>query len=163
MKLEAAVLFLVRAFIARQKLVSDVIQNLRPDMFAFHDKSVPAMVKVTLARKYTAVPQTGSWQNDEGDWVYFFHGGGCRLTHKVTGEVIDWDAPNTELFDPWKFMYWVEWAINTNPEHLSEQVHCLNEAVSTDSDLKTVVDNILKHLTEQGVFEKASQGRLFFR
>ena len=163
MNLENAILSLVRTYIERQQLVFDVIQALRSDMFVTGDQSIPVMVAVEMARKYADIPQTGIWQNDEGVWDYFFHGSGCRLTHQITGEVIDWDAPDTEIFDSWKFMYWIKWAVEVNPKHLTDEVECLNRAISRSGELETVVNHILKRLTNQGVLEKVSQNRLRFK
>ena len=41
------------------------------------------------------IDQSGIWHDQNGEtWNYFMHGGGCRLTHPITAEVIDWDYPN---------------------------------------------------------------------
>jgi hypothetical protein len=39
--------------------------------------------------------QSGIWR---GEWKYYFHGHGCRLTHLRTQEPFDWDASNPRYF-----------------------------------------------------------------
>lgn len=163
MNLENAILSLVRTYIERQQLVFDVIQALRPDMFVIADKSIPVMVVIEMAQKYADVPQIGIWQNDEGVWDRFFHGNGCRLTHQITGEVIDWDAPDTEIFDSWKFLYWIKWAIETKPDHLADEVASLSSAATTDNEIERVVNTSLSTFTDRGIFENASQNKLHFK
>lgn len=162
MKLEDAVLSLVEIFITRQHLVSDVIQTLRPDMFAIADKSISDIDLIEFVKKYAHVPQVGVWQNSEGLWEYYFHGNGCRLMHEVTGEVIDWDAPNNEMFDPWKFIYWIKWAVETKPKHLTDEANCLETKIKQDGELEALITNTLERFAEEGVFERSSQGRLSF-
>lgn len=43
-------------------------------------------------------PQRGYW-GENGEWKYFLHGGGCRLTHRQTGERIEWDAGDLNTFN----------------------------------------------------------------
>jgi hypothetical protein len=162
-KLETVILSLVRTFIERQQVVFDVINTLRPDMFAIADKSVTDMQLIEIVQKYSHVSQSGVWHSDEGIWDYFFHGNGCRLTHQRTGEVIDWDAPNVQMFDPWKFLYWIKWAVATKPDHLSEAVDSLSSAAATHNEIKKIVNTALRTLTDKGIFEQASQGRLHFK
>jgi len=50
--------------------------------------------------------QIGDWG---ADWRFFFHGGGCRLTHRITKEPIDWDGPDPYRFDPFFFIHHLEW------------------------------------------------------
>jgi hypothetical protein len=44
------------------------------------------------------------------EWEYYFHGQGCCLTHRVTGECIDVDfyGDNAESFDIWFYTHYLE-------------------------------------------------------
>lgn len=46
------------------------------------------------------------------DWEYMFHGIGCRLTHRLDGTTIDWDAhgsvPGIQYVDDWFFLSYLD-------------------------------------------------------
>lgn len=53
-------------------------------------------------------PQVGDW----GDgWHFFFHGGGCTLKHKTTGEAIDFNGTDPEKLWPYSFRTHLEWRL----------------------------------------------------
>ena len=59
--------------------------------------------------------QIGTWRDSENnEWRYFLHGGGCRLTNLGTGEPIDWDCPNVNSYDKYKFFYHLEWQMTAS-------------------------------------------------
>lgn len=56
--------------------------------------------------------QDGIWRDSEqNEWRYFLHGGGCRLTNIKTREPIDWDCPDVNSYDRWKFMFHLQWQL----------------------------------------------------
>ena len=58
--------------------------------------------------------QRGIWRDDENnEWQYFLHGGGCRLTNMKTGEPIDWDCPDLNSYDKYKFLHHLEWQLSS--------------------------------------------------
>ncbi len=59
------------------------------------------------------LPQTGIWHDSEqNEWEYTLHGGGCRLVNTKTGEPINWDPPDVNSYDTFKFMYNLKWQIS---------------------------------------------------
>jgi hypothetical protein len=77
----------------RQLWVAEIIRNrLRGD--------TPNLAALGALGHPEDVPQSGSVPGMP-DWEYFFHGRGCRITHKVDGDAIDvdfWDD-SAEYFD----------------------------------------------------------------
>jgi hypothetical protein len=60
------------------------------------------------------LPQEGIWyDNEQNEWIYFLHGNGCRLTNKKTGEPIDWDCPDVNSYDPYKFLFHLIWQLSS--------------------------------------------------
>jgi hypothetical protein len=81
------------------------------------------LYRVSQQAEAVRVPQTGIWNDHEGNtWHYYLHGGGCRLTHTITGEPIDWDCPNPLTFDPWFFRFHLAWQLQS-PDHNNQLVH----------------------------------------
>ena len=59
--------------------------------------------------------QSGIWRvNENNEWEYFLHGGGCRLTNRKTGEPIDWDCPDVNSYDKYKFLHHLEWQLSSS-------------------------------------------------
>lgn len=52
--------------------------------------------------------QKGMWGTD---WHFFFHGGGCQLTHTKTGEPINWEGPDPAAFSTPSFIQHIEWRL----------------------------------------------------
>ena len=60
------------------------------------------------------LPQHGIWHDHEqNEWKYFLHGGGCRLVNYKTGEPIDWDCPDVNSYDKYKFLCHFEWQLSS--------------------------------------------------
>lgn len=58
------------------------------------------------------IPQSGTWGTNN-EWRYFFHGRGCRLINKESGEILDWESSNKTGFDidPYAFLRYLNWKI----------------------------------------------------
>lgn len=84
--------------------------------------------------------QTGEW----GDWDFFFHGGGCELRHRQTGEPIDWNGPDTQAFGIMSFIHHLEWRLREQ-SGLSEL-----RAYLSEHDTVSVVE-LIKELIRDGV------------
>jgi hypothetical protein len=53
-------------------------------------------------------PQKGLWG---GEWKFYFHGGGCTLTHVETNEPIDWEGPYPHASSQFSFSYHLGWRL----------------------------------------------------
>jgi hypothetical protein len=135
---QRAIYSLVKRFVERQQLVFDIIKELRPYLV---NTGTRRPDRVSL-RKTTS----GYWGIDH-EWEYFMHGGGCKLTHTVTHEVIEWDAPDLQRFDPYWFTNWVSWFLGQYPQDSLAQV--INSHTSNDPDsLRNFLFDLLGQLKE---------------
>jgi hypothetical protein len=119
---QMAFLSLVRRFVERQKLVYAVMEQMRPDKLMFvrmyEQQAAPPSEEeerayLNYALQYAGNPQGGFWGRNN-EWMYYFHGGGCRLIHTITGEPIDWDAPDVNRLDRFFFVDYLKWAFRSN-------------------------------------------------
>lgn len=108
------ILSMIEKYIARQQLVWEAIVELRPDKVAMARfvgrREVSFEEVLALAEQYKDAPYSGHW-NKHGNWRYLIHGNGCRLKNVERGEILDWDAPDREVFDQYFFVYWFMWSI----------------------------------------------------
>src|SRR5690242_15998807 len=93
--LQTATHHLIEKFVERQKLPYEVIKKFRPYWVGLSDRR--------SNKEYISATGHGHWGQDN-EWDYYLHGVGCKLTHKITGEVINWDASNLKHFDPYWFV-----------------------------------------------------------
>jgi len=139
-------------FVKRQKLVEQAMLDFNLDLddmkkwgalawtvdiakisetLAETPSDLHGMVTRAINRDYKTVPQSGVWKDADGqEWDYFMHGGGCRLTHKITRELIDWDPPNTSHFDPWKFRFHLIWQLKAFGEKYPNLKRLVDENTS---------------------------------
>lgn len=118
---QTAFLILVQRFAERQKLVYAVMEELRPDKLLFvrmyEQPGEPTEEELNFyqhfALRYAGAPPNGYWGKNN-EWRYFFHGGGCRLIHVVTGEPIDWEAPDVNRLDRFFFADYLKWVFRQN-------------------------------------------------
>jgi hypothetical protein len=119
---------LVKIFVERQQLVLAALLELRPgwpimyrfNQFTNEEEQVKAVMQ-TLSN-----PPSGLW-GDENQWQYGTHGGGCLLVHTITGEPLEWDAPEVDVFDRYWFGDWVRWYAKTN--HIESLVDVDNDTI----------------------------------
>jgi len=79
-----------------------------------NDPRTRKMLQLALRASERTLPQSGVWRNGENsEWRYFLHGSGCRLTNIQTGEPIDWDCPDVNKYDKWKFMFHLMWQLSS--------------------------------------------------
>lgn len=69
---------------------------------------VPDDLKRGVAGWYDKTPQTGVWGQH---WGFRFHGGGCELRHRETGEPVDWNGPDPYAFGKRAFVYHLAWRL----------------------------------------------------
>jgi hypothetical protein len=103
---------LVEVFVARQEVVLKAMKELRPDIVARYEGTYMPEMLAQLTLEYSRHPQTGYWGENQ-EWEYFLHGGGCRLTHRTTGEPIEWDVGSLKRFDKTWFVNWLIWLVET--------------------------------------------------
>jgi hypothetical protein len=101
--LQAVLYSLITLFVERQRVPFEVIQKYRaylvdPAERRSHDKA------------YLSATHMGFW-GEANEWEYRLHGGGCHVRQLMTGEVIGWNAPNLQRFDPYWLVDWVRWYV----------------------------------------------------
>lgn len=78
------------------------------------DPYIQKMLQLALRATERKLSQSGIWyDNEKNEWKYFLHGSGCRLTNVKTGEPIDWDCPDVNRYDTWKFMFHLMWQLSS--------------------------------------------------
>jgi hypothetical protein len=86
------------------------IASVSPD-----NAQVQVLFQVAKRALEKNLSQSGIWRDHENnEWQYFLHGGGCRLTNRKTGEPIDWDCPDVNSYDKYKFLHHLEWQLSSS-------------------------------------------------
>jgi hypothetical protein len=90
-------------------------EKIRQETAKANDPRTQAMLQLALRASERALPQSGIWRDRENnEWRYFLHGSGCRLTNINTGEPIDWNCPDVNKYDQWKFMFHLMWQLSSS-------------------------------------------------
>jgi uncharacterized protein DUF6896 len=126
--IQLALYALIQRFVQRQSLVFEAIKDLRPDwvMEVEHEDNSEFWADWTpetwqsFVLEHARRPATGEWGENK-EWEYFLHGHGCRLTHKVTQERIEWDLGSLSTFDRSWFLNYLKSLLdqNTNDEAIA--------------------------------------------
>ena len=111
-----------------------------PDNFEeIEDTYARKLFQVRKRASERNLPQIGIWRdNENNEWRYSLHGGGCRLTNIKTGEPIDWDCPDVNSYDRYKFTYHLEWQISS-PERAEKFILTRNLEQNT---LKSLIGEL---------------------
>jgi hypothetical protein len=120
-------------FIARQQLVVRTVIE-----FGIN----PAALARGVAGWYDRVPSSyGDWGEE---WTYAFHGGGCDLINKKSGEPITWNGPDPLAFGHLPFVHHLEWRLKNEDglPHLRRFVE--------QNDAMRVID-LIQDLIDSGV------------
>lgn len=151
--LQSAVFNLAKKFVKRQDVVLAALNDLRPDivMRAMNIGSSKARAEARL--KYYRTSPTGDWNG----WEYFVHGEGCRLTHKQTGERIEWDAGNLNKFDKTWFVNHLEWLLMQNSADKDIQIvnSSFQLTARTTQALQEIIFPVLVQLSEKGFLSRS--------
>jgi len=165
------VLGAIAHFVGRQKVVAQAMQDLDidlddvgrwgaavwsqqgiqeplsplPDMSS--DEARELWRAVQRARTRRPVAQHGTW-GDSGVWVYYLHGKGCRLHNTLTGEVIDWDCPNVEAFNPYFFINHLRWRLETEDK---SSLSSIRDWVSQSPDGLESIIRLVEQMKETGL------------
>src|SRR5258706_3147711 len=139
--LQAAVFHLIERFVQRQQIPFEVIQKFRAHL-------VDSTKLRSTSKEYISATGRGYW-GQANEWQYSLHGGGCRLTHTITGEVIDWDAPDLNRFDPYWFVGWLQWYLsqNTNDQDARIILMAIN---AQDGQFRNRIFDILEQIHQVG-------------
>ena len=90
------------------KVDNSHIVSVNPD-----NAQMQELFQVSKRASERNLSQSGIWRDHENnEWQYFLHGGGCRLTNRKTGEPIDWDCPDVNSYDKYKFLHHLEWQLS---------------------------------------------------
>ena len=120
------------------------------------------IVQYRLHADLEAIAQAGSMGHPDGpqsglvpgltDWEYYFHGTGCCLTHRGTGEAIDVDFfdETADWFDDFFFVRYL--ASLKSPEYAEQRLLDLHSSV------KTIV-LAWNELVELGLLERRPHGK----
>lgn len=72
------------------------------------------MIQLAIQASERKLQQSGIWiDSEKNDWKYFLHGSGCLLVNLKTGEPIDWNCPDVNRYDIWKFMSHLMWQLSS--------------------------------------------------
>lgn len=158
-------------FIERQKLVVKVLKDLDIDLHDMgewgaaiwsqqglskastvvtnsHLAQTDEFRKALLrARSKQPVVQQGTWSHGR-NWIYFLHGKGCRLRNTLTGEVIDWNCPEVEAFDPYFFIEHLKWRLETEQEDSLPEIR---KWISDHSQDFNSIIQIIDHMVSLGL------------
>lgn len=168
--LESAAFSLIERFIARQSIVLSAMRDLRPDIIMPLENQGDPKMWSELRIEYSRRPQVGFW-GEKGEWEYFLHGGGCRLTHRQTGERIEWDAGELNKFNVDWFVAYLQWFAKQHGDNEDiKTIYSVLQDVelSKEYSLEQVLDQhliwrekllpILHLLCEKGLLSRNDQG-----
>ena len=154
--LDQAFLNLVQIFVERQSLVLEAMEEVCPSRLRLAGISreiAPEAYWEEISRnRLHDQPQLGEWH---GEWKYFWHGCGCRLKNLSTGEILEWDAPDLQVFDRHWFANWLKWKLARQDQDESAAV--VRSAVEASaSNLEDFVFALFNHLHETGMIIQTS-------
>ncbi|MBZ0294030.1 MAG: hypothetical protein K8L99_15820 [Anaerolineae bacterium] len=159
---QAAIYALIKKFIQRQRIVLEAMRALRPDLVMRTENEGTPEEWARLRLEYKSKPAIGEW----GSWEYFLHGDGCRLTHKITGEPIEWDTGDIMRFDRFWFANHLEWQLHLSVEDKNisyirvwlQNVLGINKEPSPSfGPIKDAVFPVLEELHQIGILTRHEQ------
>ena len=125
------------AYVSRQQLVVEAVKDQGVD---------PANLVYGTFGWRSHTEQRGQW----GEWDFTFHGSGCRLKHRETGEPIDWDGPDPLRFDRFFYLVHLEWRL--------DEGHDLPELRTfVKQNGQTAVTKLMDDLIDFGVLSASSK------
>lgn len=113
--IQSSLYSLIQRFVQRQSLVLEALRDLRPDFFMLGKDEATSKERVRVRLEYMRRPAVGNW-GENNEWDYFLHGSGCRLTHTITHERLEWDIGSLRRFDGSWFANWLSWLIGQEIE-----------------------------------------------
>jgi hypothetical protein len=166
--LQSSVVSLVKRFVGQQSIVLDAMRDLRPDIIMPLENHGSPEEWTNLKIKYSKKSQLGYW-GDNDQWEYFLHGGGCKLTHRQTGEIIQWDAGDLNKFNVDWFVDYLQWALKQNTDEDIKTIHSIFEYIEAPTQqsreenlhqrlkLREQILPVLEQLHEKGLLNGNNQ------
>ena len=119
-----ALFHLIEQFLERKELVVEILLEHRPGFFKFYDMDKIMGIDDIDERIERSKELCSRWYNDFdydpdelwNGWHYFIHGLGCKLTHAITKEPIEWDVGYPDSFNISWFGENLEWRMQNQPE-----------------------------------------------
>jgi hypothetical protein len=169
--LMAEMLDAIAHFINRQKLVAEAIKDLNIDLndmgrwgaVIWSQQGVSAPLQsppssnlaetkklwkaLQKARYKNPVTQEGIWETKK-EWNYFLHGKGCTLRNSYTGEVISWDCPDINAFNPHFFLEHLHWRLDVEDDN---SLPMIRQWISHPSNETKELINIINQMREIGL------------
>ena len=147
--------FKAAAWASGPKTKNNEAINTMANFEEIEDPYVRELFQVAKRASERNLSQSGTWQDKENnEWRYFLHGGGCRLTNIKTGEPIDWDCPDVNSYDRYKFTDHLEWQISS-PERAGKFI--LTRGLEKDT-LESFVDELHNSSKQKKLANSQKQG-----
>jgi hypothetical protein len=150
---QAAVYSLIERYVVRQALVRDAMNDLRPDLLVVAGDKGSYEHLIQMTKRYSHVPQSGQWGNDK-EWRYFIHGRGGRLTHTITQEPIEWDAPDIHTFDGFWFLNYLQWLLHQDTGDKNISAIKIRLSSNPETSLQDLIFDILNQLVQKGLLAR---------
>lgn len=129
--------FKAAAWASGRKSKKNEAQNIIANIENIENPYTRQLFEVVKRASARDLSQSGIWRDGENNvWRYFLHGGGCRLTNTKTKEPIDWDCPDVNSYDRYKFFYHLEWQLTS-----SERAEKLMRSRSVDKETLNALIN----------------------
>ena len=117
----AALARLIEQFLERKQIVFELLLEFRPDIFKIYgiDKVIPVL---NIDNRIEQLIKSYNKDNYNPDvpingWHRFFHGHGCKLTHAITKEPLEWDIGHPRSFYIEWFGENLEWRMKNQKDH----------------------------------------------
>lgn len=148
-KIQLTILRLLETFITRQYLVFTAMQEIAPDKLY----DIPrAMIESEIDGVLRHIPKPRpDYCGSNNEWKVWVHGIGCKLTNVESGEPIEWDAPDTQVFDAYWFSNWLTWHLKNSEPTDATTALLTRHLAETDSDVKTLVFETVNQLLKAGI------------
>lgn len=151
--IEDIVLDFIVEFVGRLDIVREAVFQLHPFLAwkVWKNKKPRTLQKrAKFMKKTKKMPYSAIWKKD---WNYQVHGMGCKLTHILTGEPLEWDVDKMYSFDKYWFINWLQWRLLDGKE--DETVAQMKEYVeiTANNNLQLVVFSILDTLCHKRILE----------
>jgi hypothetical protein len=142
--LQQEVYLLVQRYVQRQQISVEMMRKYQSHL---------SETRRSIHRNDVKVTPLGYWGQDD-EWEYFLYEGGCKVTHKVSGEVIGWDAPDVSSFNARYFIDWLMWYLNQPANPSNELIQDILLKNPYPAIFQKEVLDLLEQLRQAGKLER---------